>query len=69
MDNQISNTGLGNWVHHQRVGYRKLKQGKKSIITTAKALKLAEIGFPFVARRKERNVDINNRHQSLSDDE
>lgn len=38
---------MGNWVHHNRIQYQLLKKGRKSQITTEKALKLAEVGFEF----------------------
>mmetsp|Transcript_16729 Transcript_16729/g.36213 ORF Transcript_16729/g.36213 Transcript_16729/m.36213 type:complete len:613 (+) Transcript_16729:145-1983(+) len=40
---------LGTWVKEQRTGYRKMKAGEKSPMTTEKALKLSEIGFVFDA--------------------
>ena len=40
---------LGQWVHAQRVNYKKIKAGKTSSLTAEKALKLAEIGFVFNA--------------------
>jgi len=40
---------LGWWVNTQRKEYKKLKIGKKSLLTTERALKLAEIGFVFDA--------------------
>jgi len=40
---------LGQWVHAQRVHYKKLKKGEQSQMTAEKALKLSEIGFCFDA--------------------
>ena len=45
---------LGEWVHAQRVEYKKLKAGKSSKLSTDKALKLADIGFVFDASRRRR---------------
>ena len=40
---------LGQWVHAQRVHYKKFKKGEQSQMTAEKALKLSEIGFCFDA--------------------
>jgi hypothetical protein len=44
--------GLGEWVHTQRVEYKKLQLGKKSAMTAERALKLVTIGFVFDAQKK-----------------
>lgn len=44
--------GLGEWVHTQRVEYKKLQHGKKSAMTAERALKLVTIGFTFDAQKK-----------------
>lgn len=42
---------LGQWVHKQRQGYKKMKDGNpKTHMTAQKALKLADVGFVFDAR-------------------
>jgi len=46
--------GLGYWVHAQRNGYRMLKEGKKTAMTAEKALKLADVGFIFDAKKGKR---------------
>ena len=38
---------LGNWVHQQRTHYKLMIQGKKSLMTPARAEKLNAIGFIF----------------------
>ena len=40
---------LGQWVHAQRVHYKKFKRGEKSQMNAERALKLSEIGFVFDA--------------------
>jgi hypothetical protein len=40
---------LGQWVHAQRVHYKRYKEGKKTQMTPERALKLTEIGFCFNA--------------------
>eukprot|EP00566_Odontella_aurita_P007377 CAMPEP_0113573756 /NCGR_PEP_ID=MMETSP0015_2-20120614/26791_1 /TAXON_ID=2838 /ORGANISM="Odontella" /LENGTH=727 /DNA_ID=CAMNT_0000476863 /DNA_START=427 /DNA_END=2609 /DNA_ORIENTATION=- /assembly_acc=CAM_ASM_000160 len=44
--------GLGMWVHAQRVSYKRMKQGRKSIMNTEKALKLTQAGFVFVVKAR-----------------
>ena len=46
--------GLGYWVHAQRNGYRMLREGKKTAMTAEKALKLADAGFVFDAKKGKR---------------
>lgn len=41
--------GLGEWVHTQRVEYKLMQKGKKSVLTAERALQLVEIGFCFDA--------------------
>ena len=48
--------GLGYWVHAQRNGYRLLKEGKKTAMTHEKALKLADAGFLFDAKKGKRKA-------------
>mmetsp|Transcript_4544 Transcript_4544/g.12693 ORF Transcript_4544/g.12693 Transcript_4544/m.12693 type:complete len:122 (-) Transcript_4544:746-1111(-) len=40
------------WVHAQRVSYKRMKQGRKSIMNTEKALKLTQAGFVFVVKAR-----------------
>ena len=47
---------LGQWVHKQRVLYKRMKQGRDSLMTPDKALKLAEIGFVFDVRACKTDV-------------
>jgi hypothetical protein len=48
---------LGQWVHSQRVNYKLMKQGRKSLMTPKQALQLTNIGFTFeVMRRKKLTV-------------
>ena len=54
-------SGLGEWVHKQRTQYKLLKAGKKTALTSEKALQLADIGFVFDAsgyRRKIPNEQV-----------
>lgn len=44
--------GLGEWVHTQRVEYKKMQKGKKSVLTAERALQLVEIGFCFDAMQQ-----------------
>mmetsp|Transcript_2980 Transcript_2980/g.4850 ORF Transcript_2980/g.4850 Transcript_2980/m.4850 type:complete len:508 (+) Transcript_2980:105-1628(+) len=44
--------GLGKWVHTQRMEYKSLQQGKETLMTSEKALKLVSIGFVFDAKNK-----------------
>ena len=46
----------GYWVHAQRNGYRMLKEGKKTAMTHEKALKLADAGFQFDAKKGKRKA-------------
>mmetsp|Transcript_4545 Transcript_4545/g.12699 ORF Transcript_4545/g.12699 Transcript_4545/m.12699 type:complete len:126 (-) Transcript_4545:746-1123(-) len=39
-------------VHAQRVSYKRMKQGRKSIMNTEKALKLTQAGFVFVVKAR-----------------
>ena len=45
---------LGQWVHAQRVHYKRFKKGEPSQMTAEKALKLSEIGFCFDAGERFR---------------
>jgi hypothetical protein len=47
--------GLGEWVHSQRLYYKKLKAGKKSPLTNDRLLKLADVGFVFDATKRRGN--------------
>jgi len=47
--------GLGEWVHSQRLYYKKLKAGKKSPLTQDRVLKLADVGFVFDATKRRGN--------------
>ena len=47
--------GLGEWVHSQRLYYKKLKAGKKSPLTNERLLKLADVGFVFDATKRRGN--------------
>jgi len=48
---------LGHWVHTQRVHYKLMKQGRKSLMTPEQAFQLADIGFTFeVMPRKKSTV-------------
>jgi hypothetical protein len=45
--------GLGEWVHTQRMYYKKLKKtGKKTPLTSERVMKLADIGFVFDATKR-----------------
>ncbi len=50
-----SHPGLGEWVHSQRLYYKKLKAGKKSPLTNERVLKLADAGFVFDATKRRGN--------------
>jgi len=48
---------LGHWVHTQRVHYKLMKQGRKSLMTPEQAFQLADIGFTFeVMPRKKSTI-------------
>jgi len=47
--------GLGEWVHSQRLYYKKLKAGKKSPLTSERLLRLADVGFVFDATKRRGN--------------
>jgi len=51
---------LGNWVHQQRTHYKLMKQGRKTLMTKEKALKLAEIGFKFEVKPRKKDEDAGN---------
>lgn len=48
--------GLGQWVHTQRVEYKKLQKGEKSLLTAERALQLVELGFCFDAMKRRGKV-------------
>ncbi len=56
----------GEWVHSQRLYYRKLKQGKKSPLTPERLLMLANVGFVFDATKRrgngnsQQNINVEN---------
>lgn len=52
---------LGQWVHSQRVHYKKFKRGEPSQMTAEKALRLSEIGFCFDAAERFRGTRIGSR--------
>jgi len=64
---------LGQWVHAQRVNYKKIKNGKSSSLSAEKALKLAEIGFVFNASdrsfrgRKQKRDEVDNDINNITD--
>lgn len=43
------------WVHSQRLYYKKLKAGKKNPLTNERLLKLADVGFVFDATKRRGN--------------
>ena len=48
---------LGQWVHTQRVHYKLMKQGRKSLMTSEQASKLINVGFAFeVMPRKKTTI-------------
>jgi len=48
---------LGQWVHSQRVNYKLMKQGRKSLMSPTQAMDLHSIGFAFeVMPRKKQSV-------------
>ena len=48
---------LGQWVHSQRVNYKLMKQGRKTLMTPKQALQLADVGFTFeVMPRKKSKI-------------
>eukprot|EP00984_Skeletonema_dohrnii_P001402 scaffold447_cov112-Skeletonema_dohrnii-CCMP3373.AAC.3 len=56
---------LGQWVHAQRVHYKKFKKGEQSQMTAEKALKLSEIGFCFDAAERFRGSRISTMQRPL----
>ena len=44
--------GLGEWVHTQRMYYKKMKTGKKTPLTSERVMKLADVGFVFDATKR-----------------
>lgn len=57
--------GLGEWVHSQRLYYKRLKDGKKSPLTNERLVKLAEASFVFNAT-KRRGSHMNNANEPNS---
>lgn len=47
---------LGHWVHTQRVHYKLMKQGRKSLMTPEQAFQLADIGFTFEVMPRKKNT-------------
>ena len=59
---------LGQWVHTQRVHYKLMNQGRKSLMTAEQASKLIKIGFTFeVMPRKKTTIkqSLGNPHPNL----
>ena len=49
--------GLGQWVHSQRVNYKLMKQGRKTLMTPQQASQLISAGFTFeVMPRKNTKI-------------
>ncbi|KAL7499616.1 hypothetical protein ACHAWT_007540, partial [Skeletonema menzelii] len=59
---------LGQWVHAQRVQYKKFKRGEQSQMTAEKALKLSEIGFCFDAAERFRGNKVNTMQRPIAMD-
>ena len=60
--------GLGEWVHTQRMYYKKLKTGKKTPLTSERVMKLADIGFVFDATKRrgtQVGSNVENEHLDL----
>mmetsp|Transcript_33033 Transcript_33033/g.48504 ORF Transcript_33033/g.48504 Transcript_33033/m.48504 type:complete len:419 (+) Transcript_33033:2131-3387(+) len=49
---------LGNWVNQQRVHYKLMKQGRESLMTPEKALKLADAGFVFQVKGRKNKTPL-----------
>mmetsp|Transcript_21792 Transcript_21792/g.32402 ORF Transcript_21792/g.32402 Transcript_21792/m.32402 type:complete len:887 (-) Transcript_21792:457-3117(-) len=49
---------LGNWVNQQRVHYKLMKQGRESLMTPEKALKLADAGFVFHVKGRKNKTPL-----------
>jgi len=47
---------LGHWVHTQRVHYKLMKQGRKSLMTPEQAFQLADIGFTFEVMPRKKSA-------------
>jgi len=47
---------IGSWVQVQRNHYKLMKQGRKSLMTMEKALKLADVGFVFEVKPRKKKV-------------